>query len=211
MTLPDSSRQFTMNLITVLGLLCLLVSTEAANETEALLSRRKRYLTFPEGSTYSFAFCMELKTVTQDIDIFTEGVAVSANYDLPSKPELLFTSKPIPPAPILQRRHRRDLYSNVERILNLAGLDGRSCVLLAVCEASQRLTPGIGLLEEIVRILFKMPVEQMSRDEPHEHWQYSTAYSSGTYNLDCQKLYPRCPLSLLSIVMDMKPASLVLN
>ncbi|XP_046674747.1 uncharacterized protein LOC124363542 [Homalodisca vitripennis] len=199
-----------MDLTPVLGLMGILVlpAVEASSRTEAPLSRHKRYLTFPEGSTFSFAFCMQMKAVTQDIDIFTEALAIAANYDLPSKPSLLFTSRPIPPAPIIHRRQRRSLYSRVENILNLAGLDGRSCVLLAVCEASQRLTPGIGLLEEIVRILFKMPVEQMSRDEPHEHWQYSTAYSSGTYNLDCQKLYPRCPLSLLSIVMDMKPAPL---
>ncbi|RZF34656.1 hypothetical protein LSTR_LSTR014359 [Laodelphax striatellus] len=47
--------------------------------------RKKRYVSFPEGSTFTFAFCMTLKAMTYgDIDIFSEAVAVAVNYDLPS-------------------------------------------------------------------------------------------------------------------------------
>ncbi|XP_039282871.1 uncharacterized protein LOC120351031 [Nilaparvata lugens] len=47
--------------------------------------RKKRYVSFPEGSTFTFAFCMTLKAMTyDDIDIFSEAVAVAVNYDLPS-------------------------------------------------------------------------------------------------------------------------------
>lgn len=62
---------------------------------------------------------MELKTLTQDIDLYSEGVAVSVNYDLPSKPDVLFTTRPRPLTPVLVRRRRRDLFTGLENVLNL--------------------------------------------------------------------------------------------
>ncbi|KAK1123032.1 hypothetical protein K0M31_008668 [Melipona bicolor] len=55
----------------------------------------------------------------------------------------------------LQRRHRRELYSKLETIMNAMNFDGRTCMLRALCEASQRLMPkGSTLIEEMMRISF---------------------------------------------------------
>ncbi|XP_012257666.2 uncharacterized protein LOC105686947 [Athalia rosae] len=212
---------------------------------EKLLSRRKRYVVFPEGSSFSIALCMTVHTLTPD-NIFTEGLNWGVSYDLPneSKPELSpllqFRSDKIPPNKYVykdlqnnrnklkysswnndrkyfvsgptrylkpekyyvQRRHRRDLYNKLEVIMNAMGFDGRTCVLRALCEASQRLMPqGSTLIEEMMRITFSLPLKKVFSFEPPEHHVYDAAHRAGHQGRDCTRMFPSCSFSLIDMAL----------
>ncbi|XP_014228580.1 uncharacterized protein LOC106653595 [Trichogramma pretiosum] len=244
-------RNPTKLIIFVLGI----VGLAAANELHA---RRKRYIVFPEGSSFSIALCLTIHTLTSD-NIFTEGVNWGISYDLPNetKPELepylslrrrkdeehekegktrrkntLRAGQTYHHDELeydrraharyrregdhyyLQRRHRRDLYSKVEVVINAMGLDGRACVLRALCEASRRLRPrGASLVEEMLRIVFDLPLERLRPHEPEEHHAYAEATAHGRRRgdrdgdgeqgqiEDCAALYPKCSFSLLDMAL----------
>ncbi|KAF6213827.1 hypothetical protein GE061_011549 [Apolygus lucorum] len=121
-----------------------------------VLKRTKRYLTFPEGSTFSFAFCMTVKVLTpDDPDIFSEAVALATSYDLPNNTRALglFPEDEKKEATKLSRKQRSYVYSKAESILDRLGIAGRSCVLRAICEGAQQLRPADNILTEIIRIV----------------------------------------------------------
>ncbi|XP_033199360.1 uncharacterized protein LOC117161732 [Bombus vancouverensis nearcticus] len=83
----------------LLLIICVLLRDYQVNsDRDTRLSRKKRYVVFPEGSTFSIALCLTVHTLTPDDNIFTEGVNWGISYDLPneSKPAL---------EPLLQLRH----------------------------------------------------------------------------------------------------------
>ncbi|KAL0110233.1 hypothetical protein PUN28_013705 [Cardiocondyla obscurior] len=230
-------------------ILCLISFEYEANDNyKTNLSRKRRYVVFPEGSTFSIALCLTVHTLTPD-NIFTEGLNWGISYDLPneSKPALepflelrndkLKTSnkrKPYGSAAIanrygvnsgwnknvkqhftpnrkkyhkseyyyLQRRHRRELYNKLEVIMNAMGFDGRTCVLRALCEASQRLMPkGNTLIEEMMRISFSLPLKRVFSFEPQEHRTYTEAHKAGHEGKDCMAMFPGCSFSLIDLAL----------
>ncbi|XP_071556016.1 uncharacterized protein [Temnothorax nylanderi] len=230
--------------------LCLVLSEyEADDKYQTNLSRKRRYVVFPEGSTFSVALCLTVHTLTPD-DIFTEGLNWGISYDLPneSKPALepflelrndkFKTSNKndrygstaiankygflnsrwndnvrqhfIPGKKkyhkseyyYLQRRHRRELYNKLEVIMNAMGFDGRTCVLRALCEASQRLMPkGNTLIEEMMRISFSLPLKRVFSFEPQEHHTYTQAHKAGHEGKDCAAMFPGCSFSLIDLAL----------
>ncbi|KAJ8688552.1 hypothetical protein QAD02_024347 [Eretmocerus hayati] len=218
------------------------------------LSRRKRYVVFPEGSSFSIALCLTVHTLTSD-NIFTEGVNWGIAYDLPNetRPELRpflqlrkdkikpskyndYHSKYTSPANnyrnpyyqpdpywkkagkyygpswqkkyskdnyhYRQRRYRRDLYNKMEVVINAMGFDGRSCILRALCEASQRFMPkGNSLVEEMIRIVFALPLKKILASEPEEHHVYTKAHRAGHEGGDCLTLFPACSFSLIDMAL----------
>ncbi|RZB39316.1 DM4 12 domain containing protein, partial [Asbolus verrucosus] len=125
-----------------------------SNQRDKILLRKKRYLVFPEGSSLSIAICMTAQTGITPGEIFTEGVNWGISYELPNdtKPFKELLDKP---KELMQRRHRRELYTKIETIMKSMGYDGRNCVLRALCEASRVLKPkGDSLVDEILRIVF---------------------------------------------------------
>ncbi|XP_025830800.1 uncharacterized protein LOC108735626 [Agrilus planipennis] len=141
------------------------------------LSRKKRYLTFPEGSTFSAALCLTAQTIGP-AEIFTEAVAWGIAYDLPNDTSK-FKSFLYPKA-ALKRRHRRDLYQRLEKLMNSMGLEGRSCIFRTLCEVGQTLADRrANLVEEFLYILFQFPLENLSLLEHDESWQYYWAFKKG--------------------------------
>ncbi|XP_011050521.1 PREDICTED: uncharacterized protein LOC105143742 [Acromyrmex echinatior] len=230
--------------------LCLVLSEyEADDKYRTNLSRKRRYVVFPEGSTFSVALCLTVHTLTPD-DVFTEGLNWGISYDLPneSKPALepflelrndkyktsnkhdrygstMIANKYgalnsewnnnvrqhfVPGKKkyrkseyyYLQRRHRRELYNKLEIIMNAMGFDGRTCVLRALCEASQRLMPkGNTLIEEMMRISFSLPLKRMFSFEPEEHRTYTKAHKAGHEGKDCAAMFPECSFSLIDLAL----------
>ncbi|XP_033610442.1 uncharacterized protein LOC111872145 isoform X2 [Cryptotermes secundus] len=86
------------------------------------LSRRKRYIVFPEGSTFSIAFCTTWKTLTDDLDIYTIGLNWAISYELPNQtirdPE---THRIVPPFHL--RRRRGELYQRLEAAMDALPLE----------------------------------------------------------------------------------------
>ncbi|KYN32319.1 hypothetical protein ALC56_13176 [Trachymyrmex septentrionalis] len=121
----------------------------------------------------------------------------------------------------LQRRHRRELYNKLEVIMNAEidlyiihtfteaflfsfrmGFDGRTCILRALCEASQRLMPkGNTLIEEMMRISFSLPLKRVFSFEPEEHRTYTRAHKAGHEGKDCAAMFPGCSFSLIDLAL----------
>ncbi|XP_049837301.1 uncharacterized protein LOC126281969 [Schistocerca gregaria] len=188
--------------------LSLTVGPAASNERR--LSRHRRYAVFPEGSTWSIAWCLSVQALTGEYSIYTEGFAWAAAYELPNSTFVEQTylkkkkNKYLLPAPGIFRRHRRDLYKTMEKVIESAGIDGHSCVLRALCEAAQRFVPGENTIgEEIVSTIFRWPGARTASWEPEEHHAYELAQRRGrsTDAVDCTLLYPACPLSLVDVLL----------
>ncbi|CAK9806996.1 hypothetical protein ANTPLA_LOCUS5112 [Anthophora plagiata] len=235
--------------------LCILAGDYQVNsDQDTRLSRKRRYVVFPEGSTFSIALCLTFHTLTPD-NIFTEGVNWGISYDLPNeskpalepflqlrhdkiKPATKYTSytnnmidrnamkyagwnsnekyymKPgkrkyyKPDYYYLQRRHRRELYSKLENVMNAMNFDGRTCVLRALCEASQRLMPkGNTLVEEMMRISFSFPLKRLFSYEPEEHHAYSSAHKAGYEGHNCAAMFAGCSFSLIDMALGKYDAS----
>ncbi|RVE40442.1 hypothetical protein evm_014908 [Chilo suppressalis] len=126
-----------------------------------ILSRKKRYVTFPAGSSFSCAGCMTIGLMGQPspttvAGTFTFGLNWAIAYELPNATETLtlFHRKHRLKG-ITQRRSRRDLYQKLELILENIGYRGRECILKTLCETKHRIMPdGDNMIEEMFRTLF---------------------------------------------------------
>ncbi|KAJ1531523.1 hypothetical protein ONE63_000198 [Megalurothrips usitatus] len=169
--------------------------------------RHKRYLHFPFGSTLRFAFSSKWSTIfdrKKSPAFWTQGFNWGIGYDLPNGTQLA--------APagfgrfVEARRDRRDLYRRLETAIDSTGLLGRACLLRAICEAPQALPPENNLIAEFLRIIlwYRLRSPPDGQDAPSCH--YDSAQSSGARGLDCGDLYRDCPVSVLSLLLSLRPS-----
>ncbi|VEN60375.1 unnamed protein product, partial [Callosobruchus maculatus] len=94
---------------------CALFSTAPAFEMEAKVAnrRQKRYVAFPEGSTFIVTLCPTISTVT-NIGLFFEGVNWAVAYRLPNQTDIVDL---ISEKHKKRRRERRDLYKKIESVI----------------------------------------------------------------------------------------------
>ncbi|XP_069696550.1 uncharacterized protein [Periplaneta americana] len=165
------------------------------------LSRRKRYVVYPEGSSFSIAFCVTWKMlIAGDVDVYTHAVNWAVSYDLPNHTfRNPGTNRLVPPFSL--RRQRRELYRSLETAMDSGGVNGRSCIKRALCEAAQRLKPKGSLMEEILRVLFTLPQEKVDPYEPIDHHIYDAAYRRGLSARSCFRLYSACPFSMIDVFL----------
>ncbi|XP_047004224.1 uncharacterized protein LOC124622537 [Schistocerca americana] len=96
----------------------------------------------------------------------------------------------------LHRRQRRQLYSFLESAIDAHGLDGRACILRAICEA--RDLPGFAadtssVVADILRLVFTIPSGQTPDMREYETFPENSCWSAG------------CPFSLLKPMVADKP------
>nr|XP_049702282.1 uncharacterized protein LOC126055745 [Helicoverpa armigera] len=172
-----------------------------------VLSRRKRYVAFPEGSSFSCAGCMTVGLIGQPAPssspgTFTFSVNWAIAYELPNVTEtsIYFLQKKYFNKQHLQKRiNRRELYGKLEAILDNMGYSGRECILKTLCETTQRLVPhGDNVLEEMFRTLFTMPPTKLLPTEPLEHAIYDAAHRLGRIVDSCDRF--KCPISLVDLI-----------
>ncbi|KDR23471.1 uncharacterized protein LOC110837223 [Zootermopsis nevadensis] len=187
-------------LVLIIPFTVLLFHTTFQNGDMVTLSRGKRYIVFPEGSTFSVAFCTTWKTLTDDLDIYTIGLNWAISYELPNQTIRDTETHRIVP-PFTLRRRRREFYLRLEAAMDAAGIEGRSCIKRALCETAQRLIPKASILEELLRILFSLPPEKVDMYEPVEHHEYDAAHRRGLSNRACPDLYPECSISLIDMIL----------
>lgn len=167
-------------------------------ENDITVSRRKRLVVFPLGSTFSLAFSNRVSTLVGG-NIFTTGMNWAVAFDLPN--HTLRNPHPKEMSPSLLRRQRRELYRRLETAMDSAGVDGRTCIKKALCEAAQRLKAGANLWEEIMRVLFTLPLEEVDIYEPIEHHTYDAAHRRGLSKGSCLQFYRTCRYSLIDMVI----------
>ncbi|KAJ0174997.1 hypothetical protein K1T71_009138 [Dendrolimus kikuchii] len=169
-----------------------------------VLSRRKRYVAFPDGSSFSCAGCMTVGLIGQPAPAtapgtFTFGFNWAIAYELPNVTEIsaYYRSATRLKKPMQQRRNRRELYGKLESILDNMGYNGRQCILKTLCETTQRIVPhGEHMVEEIFRALFTLPRAKVLATEPLEHMIYDSAHRLGVLLENCDAMFT-CPISLV--------------
>ncbi|XP_015609926.1 uncharacterized protein LOC107274885 [Cephus cinctus] len=187
-------------LLTVACLNLLLVSTVSQEfsksldasdkEADRVLSRQKRYLIFPQGSNIQLVYCLTIGAYGRNGDLVL-GLTAAMAWELPSKLDNKFPD-------LLHRRTRSVAYPKIEAFLKSAGLDGRSCVLKALCEAGQRPNWKIGqgtFLQELMHAVFTLPKDG-GKFESVDQQDYDLAYGS---NENCTELYPACEHSVYDL------------
>ncbi|KAG5886767.1 hypothetical protein JTB14_007401 [Gonioctena quinquepunctata] len=184
----------------VAALVISLSSTSVAGaEKTKKLSRRRRFLAFPEGSTFVATLCATYETVT-GFSIYYQGVNWGAAFTLPNRSSV----EDYAVKHKKRRRERRDMYSGIQSTLDQMGLDGRACVYRALCEAPRRFKfKSSKMSEELLRIIFKFPLQQISYDEPDDHHLYHRASRNGKQleQQECKDMYPECSISLIDLAL----------
>ncbi|XP_052863501.1 uncharacterized protein LOC128270138 [Anopheles cruzii] len=171
-------------------------------EREKVLSRRKRFVVFPEGSSISVAVCMTIGIYgNPNYQMVSWALNWGIAYNLPNQ-TISFVQEMAEPKPMVQRRNRRDLYQKLEVIMNNMGYDGRDCILRALCESSQYFgRKGNNMIAEMLRTLFSYPKSKVLSHEHSDHKLYDEAHRKGKNMGACQSLYANCRFSLLELAL----------
>ncbi|XP_059611007.1 uncharacterized protein LOC132257948 [Phlebotomus argentipes] len=177
---------------------CLSINETSIDRPQKILSRTKRYLVFPEGSSFSAATCMTIGIIGNPSDQFISwalnwGVA----YELPTN-----QSYYVGLSPVIARRFRRDLYGKLELAMNDMGYNGKSCILKALCQSYQYFrSRGSNMVEEMLRTIFSLPKQKVFSFEHKDLNEYDLAHRQGRSQSDCENLYPNCGFSLLDLAL----------
>ncbi|XP_037942794.1 uncharacterized protein LOC119675661 [Teleopsis dalmanni] len=176
------------------------------------LSRKKRYVAFPEGSSVSAAICMTVGVIgNPNVNYLSWAVNWGVAYDLPNhtwvrqhangfKTDLTNTKQ------VVLRRSRRDLYEKIELAINDMGFNGHACIARALCESSKYLgafrRKRGNMIEEIVKTIFSLPTENVHSHEPQAVHQYDRIYRRAKREVvDCSTKYAECQFSLLELAL----------
>ncbi|XP_062564827.1 uncharacterized protein LOC134227405 isoform X2 [Armigeres subalbatus] len=167
-----------------------------------ILSRRKRFLVFPEGSSFSMAVCMGIGIYgNPNYNMFSWALNWGVAYNLPNQ-TISFQDELMESKPVAQRRHRRDLYYKLEVAMNDMGYNGRECVLRALCESKQSFgKKGSNMITEILRTMFSFPKSKVLSSEHNETRTYDEAHRIGRNKVICNSLYPSCGFSLIDLAL----------
>ncbi|XP_066251442.1 uncharacterized protein [Euwallacea similis] len=171
------------------------------------LSRRKRYVSFPEGAAFSAVICLTWQMgITDGASIFSEGINWGLVYDLPNDTRPLLDAY----KPAQKRRNRRELYNKIEDILDSMGYNGRSCMLRSLCETERMFkNREDSLIHHILGQLFRFPKERILSHEPDVHKVYHWAASIGNGFIiqeeindkaNCGNIF-QCPFSLIEMAL----------
>ncbi|XP_041450891.1 uncharacterized protein LOC111066965 [Drosophila obscura] len=170
------------------------------------LSRPKRYLSFPEGSSFSVAVCFTVGLIGNPYYAYNSfGINWGVAYDLPNTTWVLqnlhgFATHPVSPA-VLRRRSRSIIYQKIETIVDNMGYNGRDCVLRTLCESRQYFQrTKLNMVGEMLRTIFSLPKQRIFTRELHENSDivhYDKAYRQA-HNDDCAAQYD-CHFSLLEL------------
>ncbi|XP_034112302.1 uncharacterized protein LOC117573306 [Drosophila albomicans] len=180
-------------------------STDKAKSVRSL-SRSKRYLSFPEGSSFTVSVCFTVGIIGNPYYAHNSfGLNWGVAYDLPNNSWILqslhgFSQRPVA-AVILRRRTRNAIYQDIETIVDNMGYNGRDCVLRTLCESRQYFQrTKLNMVGEMLRAIFSLPKQRIFKRELEENADivhYDNAYRHA-HDFDCEKQYD-CQFSLLEL------------
>ncbi|XP_029409136.2 uncharacterized protein LOC105232960 [Bactrocera dorsalis] len=173
---------------------------------QRILSRRKRYLAFPEGTSFTTSVCITVGIIGNPYYSYMSfGLNFGMGYDLPNATWVLnqlhgLSRRPVPMA-VHHRRSKRAIYERIAEAVNNMGYSGRDCVLRALCESRQYFTRSkMGMIGEILRVIFSLPKQRLFSRELREDADiaaYDHAYRKA-HSQVCVAQYD-CPFSLLEL------------
>ncbi|XP_049765587.1 uncharacterized protein LOC126094976 [Schistocerca cancellata] len=166
----------------VVLLVLLVVAAGVAAGAEPRAARVKRKLVFLEGTTFWVRLNIK-KDILPYTNLFAFAYGFRVNYPLPTG------AKDFP----FKRIFRRDVYGDLEHLISQHGLDGRACVLRAICEAASLEKPR-GLVQKLLHRIFSVPADEAGHLQPYH------VLEGG-----CERLHESCPLSLLHMTVMVEP------
>nr|XP_045624414.1 uncharacterized protein LOC123774306 [Procambarus clarkii] len=151
-------------------------------------SKRSAVLVWPEGSLFVAEFYFEIPIkAPSGLDIpFT--IDVPYEFTLPNitaKSDYLSRN-------INQADDRLGLYGIMEGIFNKFGMDGKACLMRAVCEGSQSSLLRAGMLGEVITTILTASLSTSLA----EMKDYVEAEEYGRSHGDCQAMFPTCSISI---------------
>ncbi|CAO1410073.1 unnamed protein product [Diamesa serratosioi] len=187
------------------------------------LDREKRFLLFPQANPTRHQFVAGIGVPTDlDPESLIIGYVFKAQYFLPYnvsqlRPQRItrdvkYESYNVdaavvgdvelqvePTSQTFEDEIRWMMYRTLEYILNTNQLNGKHCVLKAICESAQiPFTHESGLLGELFHILFT-PSTSNSYKSLNSKNEYSLAETYGRDDEPCEKIYSLCKQSILDI------------
>jgi len=171
------------------------------------LSRKRRYLVFPEGASVSVACCLTVGMYgNPSYTWISWAVNWGLAYDLPNETYSQMLRRKLEnemPESVTKRRFRRDLYHKMEVAMDDMGYNGRECILRALCETSQLFgKKGTTMVKELLRTVFSLPSTKVLPFEHPDLKIYDTAHRAGKRrDAFCADLYPDCGFSLHGIAL----------
>ncbi|KAG5672414.1 hypothetical protein PVAND_002545 [Polypedilum vanderplanki] len=240
-----------------------------------ILSRKRRFLIFPTGSSFSVAVCMTVGVYgNPQFSIWSWGLNYGFAYNLPTNsteytnipPDIQVypfvnydddepsttttTTTPAPPPPesheshdshethdsheaftdlpapssddkthrrqfytyyrpswetqpMMHRRYRRDVYRNIETIIDKMGHSGRDCVLKALCESSIQFKnkKKRTMIQEMIKTVFTMPKSNVLPFEHPDLSIYDQAYRNASIQASCETSYSKCGFSIIKLIL----------
>uniref|UniRef100_T1GLK8 Uncharacterized protein n=1 Tax=Megaselia scalaris TaxID=36166 RepID=T1GLK8_MEGSC len=175
-----------------------------------LAIRDKRWLIFPEQDPQRHQFVIGVGIPLEDLEFeaLTTGYVLKAEYFLPIN-ESDFRKDPFVihfiemNAENQQKRSldspmsRFDIYKSFEMLLNRRGLDGKQCLMVAICEAgSISFQEGFDTLGDIFH-LFLTPSSTEDEISQSVDNDYIQAEIFGRAGGNCVKRFNRCNLSIM--------------
>ncbi|GFG28166.1 hypothetical protein Cfor_08257 [Coptotermes formosanus] len=182
--------------LTVSICFCGSVAEDAENK---ILTRKRRYLTFPAGSTFVVTLS-NTKGLMWDVPTFGRPpwnniMEFDLVFKLPNMTEFFsnykIASRENDGLNQSHHQHRRDrsqFYRQLEDVLDVQGEDGRTCIYRALCEAKYLLKPGRSFVEDVLHVLFTFP---RGNGEDAEGYEIAGSQDS------CMTWSTECPYSLL--------------
>ncbi|XP_041980980.1 uncharacterized protein LOC121734435 [Aricia agestis] len=181
-----------MKLIILLFVCASVLGSECPNVRTRIGSiRKRRHLTFPDGSTL-------VLTVSTAKTFLTH---IPSGWNLVMELDLIF-NLPGPNFTVaharrkLHHRQKRQIWEQLQKSIDYYNLNGRACVLRSICEAKSYLAPpGRSLVHDILRSIFTAPTHEGDFRE-----EIKDVYEDILDPSYCKQMND-CPFSLLSFIL----------
>ncbi|KAJ9592948.1 hypothetical protein L9F63_015372, partial [Diploptera punctata] len=145
---------------------------------------------------FLFGFGIPISVYDQSL---TLGTVLKFIYDTPTNSSV-FTST----LPLVQKRsisNRWNFYSKLETAIERMGLDGRACILRAICEAADITFKYNGLFGEVLHVLLSPSTTIGELGNNGVETEYLAAERlGGVVAGSCHLLYPECKTGLLDFI-----------
>ncbi|XP_014228576.1 uncharacterized protein LOC106653592 [Trichogramma pretiosum] len=181
----------------LLAICCCFFCCSASSITnQDALKKLKRYFVFPQGSNIQVVYCLTIGAEGRPDGDLVLGLTAALAYELPSS-----ISDDAINDNVLHRRSRAAVYPKIEAFLQSTGLDGRSCVMRALCEAGTRHPSQRGsgsFVQELLHAIFTLRQDGGSFDR-EDHREYDEAATAAHEARNCAELYPSCQQSIYEL------------
>ncbi|PNF33877.1 hypothetical protein B7P43_G06736 [Cryptotermes secundus] len=130
----------------------------------------------------------------------TMGTVVKFLYGVPTNSSVYLDSVFNRERRSVSKTSRWDIYSMLEAACSRLGLDGRACVLRAICEAADTTLQHNGLAGEVLHVLLTPSTTTEARRTYMDSEYYAAERLGTEISGNCHLLYSECEVGLLDFI-----------